>query len=56
MEERVGARRQRQIPGMAEFEMKKQGPAEADAIEHFGEDVHVVDVNPAHGRTQYSDA
>ena len=51
----VGARRQRQIPGMAELEVKEQRPAKANAIEHLGEDVHGADVNPAHGRTQHLD-
>src|ERR1700734_3825970 len=40
MEQRVGARWQRQTPGMAELEVKEQGSAEADAIEHLGDDVH----------------
>ena len=55
MEQGVGALRQRQIPGMAELEVEEQGPAEANAIEHFGEDVHAVDANPPDDRTQYSD-
>ena len=42
MEQGVGARRQRQIPGMAELEVKQQRPAEANAIEHFGEDIHAA--------------
>src|ERR1700736_3753813 len=40
---------------MAELEVEKQGPAKANAIEHFGEDVHVRDANPADGQTQYLD-
>ena len=40
---------------MAELEMEEHGPAETDAIEHFGEDVHVCNVNLADGKTQYSD-
>ena len=40
MEQGVGARRQRQTPGMAELEVEEQCPAKANAIEHFGEDVH----------------
>ena len=55
MEQGVGARRQRQIPGMAELEVEEQRPAEANAIEHFGEDVHAADANPPDDRTQYSD-
>ena len=51
----VGARRQRQIPGMAELEVEEQRPAEANAIEHLGEDVHAADVSPVDDRTQHSD-
>src|ERR1700722_5321694 len=40
MEQRVGARRQRQIPRMAELEVEEQAAAEADAHEDFGDDVH----------------
>ena len=55
MEQGVGALRQRQAPGLAELEVEEQGPAKANAIEHFGEDVHAPDVNLADGQTQYSD-
>jgi pimeloyl-ACP methyl ester carboxylesterase len=55
MEQGVRARWQCQIPGMAELEVEEQSSAEANAIEHFGEDVHACDVNPADGQTQYSD-
>ena len=55
MEQGVGARRQRQIPGMAELEVKEQRPAKANAIKHFGEDIHVGDVSPADDQTQYLD-
>jgi hypothetical protein len=55
MEQGVGALRQRQTPGMAELEAEKQGPAKANAIEHFGENVHVPDDIPSDGQTQYSD-
>ena len=55
MEQGVGACWQRQIPGMAELEVEEQSPAEANAIEHFGEDVHGGDLNPADDQTQYSD-
>ena len=55
MEQRVGPRRQRQTPGMAELEAVQQTPAETNAIEHLTEDVHGPDVSPADGRTQYSD-
>jgi hypothetical protein len=40
---------------MAELEAEQQGPAEANAIEHFGENVHDRDTNPPDGQTQYSD-
>ena len=40
---------------MAELEVEEQSPAEANAIEHFGEDVHAADANPADDQTQYSD-
>ncbi|GLQ79471.1 hypothetical protein GCM10007881_29890 [Mesorhizobium huakuii] len=55
VEQGVGARRQCEIPGMAELEVEQQGSAKANAIEHFSEDVHLSDVNTADGRTQYSD-
>src|ERR1700728_1076487 len=42
MEQRVGARRQFQIPRMAQLEVEEQGPAEADAVEHLGEDIHAA--------------
>ena len=44
MEQSVGALRQFQIPGMAQLEVEEQGPAEADAIKHLGEDVHAATV------------
>ena len=40
---------------MAELEVEKQGPAKANAIEHFGEDVHAPDTNPPDDQTQYLD-
>jgi hypothetical protein len=40
---------------MAELEVEQQCSAEADAIEHFGEDVHAPDVSPPDGWTQYPD-
>ena len=40
---------------MAELEVEKQGPAKANAIEHFGEDVHVRNAILADGQTQYLD-
>jgi hypothetical protein len=43
VEQGVGARRQRQTPGMAELEVEEQRPAKANAIEHLGEDVHAAD-------------
>jgi hypothetical protein len=55
MEQGVGALRQGQVPGMTELEVKEQGPAQSNAIEHFGEDVHAPDVSPPYGRTQYPD-
>ena len=42
MKQSVGARRQRQTPGMAELEVKEQRPAKANAIEHLGEYIHVA--------------
>jgi hypothetical protein len=55
MEQGVRALWQGQTPGMAELEVEEQGPAKANAIEHFGEDVHAPDANPPDGQTQYSD-
>ena len=55
MKQGVGALRQRQIPGMPEFEVEEQGPTEANAVEYFGEDVHGGDANPADDPTQYLD-
>ncbi|GAA3108394.1 hypothetical protein GCM10010520_61210 [Rhizobium viscosum] len=55
MEQGVGALRQGQVPGMAELEVKEQGSAKANAIEHFGKDVHAPDVSPPDDRTQYPD-
>ncbi|EHH05173.1 hypothetical protein MEA186_30782 [Mesorhizobium amorphae CCNWGS0123] len=40
---------------MAELEVEEQGPTEADAIKHLGEDVHRPDVNTTDSQTQYSD-
>jgi hypothetical protein len=40
---------------MAKLEMEEKSSAEADAVEHFGKDVHAPDVNPPDGQTQYSD-
>ena len=37
------------------LEMEEQGSAQADSIEHFGEDVHGSEANPMHDRTQYTD-
>ncbi len=51
----VGARRQLQIPGMAELEVKEQRPAETNAIEHLGEDVHAGEIRPVDDRTQHPD-
>jgi hypothetical protein len=42
MEQGIGALWQFQIPRMAQLEMEEQGPAEADAIKHLGEDVHAA--------------
>ena len=42
MEQGIGPLRQFQIPRMAQLEMEEQGPAEADAIKHLGEDVHAA--------------
>jgi hypothetical protein len=55
MEQGVGALWQRQAPGMPEFEVEEQSPAEANAVEYFGEDVHGDDPNPADDPTQYLD-
>jgi hypothetical protein len=55
MEQRVWARWQCQIPWMAELEVEEQIPAQADAIENLGEDVHPPDVNTTDDQTQYSD-
>ena len=51
----IGALWQREIPGMAEFEVEQQGSAKTNAIKHFSEDVHLSDVNTTDGQTQYSD-
>jgi hypothetical protein len=40
---------------MAEIEVEKHGPTEANAIKHFGKDVHRPDVSLADDQTQYSD-
>jgi len=55
MEQGVGALWQRQAPGIAELEVEEQSPAEANAVEYFGEDVHSDDPNPADDPTQYLD-
>ena len=41
VEQGVGTRRQRQTPGVAEFEVEQQRPTKANAIEHFGEYVQI---------------
>jgi hypothetical protein len=40
---------------MAELEVKEQRPAETNAIEHLGEDVHVTDTRPVDDGTQHPD-
>jgi hypothetical protein len=40
---------------MAELEVEEQRPAQANAVEHFGEDVHGGDANLADDPTQYLD-
>ncbi len=55
VEQGVGALRQRQAPGMTEFEVEEQSPPEANAVEHLGEDIHSGDASPADDRTQYLD-
>jgi hypothetical protein len=55
MDRSVGALWQRQTPGIAELEVEEQSPAEANAVEYFGEDVHSDDPNPADDPTQYLD-
>jgi hypothetical protein len=40
---------------MPELVVKEQGPTKANAVEHFGQDVHAHDANPADGQTQYLD-
>ena len=55
VKQRVRPRRQLQIPGMAELEVKEQRSAEADAIEHLGKDVHAGEVSPVDGQTQHPD-
>jgi len=52
MEQGVGPLWQRQVPGITELEVEKQSPAEANAVEYFGEDVHGGDANPADDPTQ----
>ena len=42
MEQGVGPLRQFQVPRMPQLEVEEQGSAEADAIEHLGEDVHAA--------------
>ena len=55
VEQGVGPRRQRQTPRMTKHEVAKQRPAESNAIQHFGQDVHAPNAIPADGQTQYSD-
>ena len=51
----VGARRQLKMPGMAELEVKEQRPAETNAIEHLGENIHAAEISPVDDRTQHPD-
>jgi hypothetical protein len=46
MEQGVRALWQGQTPWMAELEMVEQGPAKADAIEYFREDIHAPTLTP----------
>jgi hypothetical protein len=55
VKQRVRARRQLQIPGMAELEVKQQRPAETNTIEHLGEDIHAAQIRPVDDRTQHAD-
>ncbi|WP_256442522.1 hypothetical protein [Bradyrhizobium sp. CCBAU 53338] len=40
---------------MAELEVKQQRPAETNAIEHLGEDVHGAETRLVDDRTQHPD-
>ncbi|WP_282568896.1 hypothetical protein [Bosea sp. BK604] len=40
---------------MAELEMEEQRPAETNAIEHLGENVHAPERRAADDRTQHPD-
>ncbi|MGM4869969.1 hypothetical protein [Bradyrhizobium sp. LA6.12] len=40
---------------MTELEVEQQRPAETNAIEHLGKDVHAAEVSPVDGRTQHPD-
>src|SRR3954464_13221841 len=40
---------------MAKLEVEQQRPAKANAIKHFGEDVHADDIRSADDQTQYLD-
>jgi hypothetical protein len=55
VKQRVGARRQLQIPGVAELEVEEQRPTETNAIEHLGEDIHAAEANPMDDWTQHPD-
>jgi hypothetical protein len=46
VEQGVRPRWQRKIPGVAQLEVEEQGPAKADAIEHFREDIHASTLIP----------
>jgi hypothetical protein len=40
---------------MAELEVKEQRPAETNAIEHLGKDVHAAEIRPVDDCTQNPD-
>jgi hypothetical protein len=40
---------------MPELEVEQQGPAEANAIEYFSENIHAPNANPPDGPTQHLD-
>ncbi|GGJ44968.1 hypothetical protein GCM10011320_60510 [Neoroseomonas lacus] len=55
MKQGVGARRQLKMPGMSKLEVKKQRPAETNAIEYLGKYVHAAEITLPDDRTQHPD-
>jgi hypothetical protein len=55
VKQRVRARRQFEMPGMTELEVKQKRPSETNAIEHLSEDVHPIEISLVDDRTQHLD-